>query len=146
MGAAEEGPAPMQLTRHTDYALRLLIYLAGAGEGRVQIAAVAEAQAISRTHLMKIANELARAGFIDAARGRGGGIRLARDPEEINLGAVIRTTEPPCPMVDCSACRLIRRCSLPGVLEQAESAFRAVLDRFSLADIIRERRASPALS
>lgn len=128
----------MQLTRHTDYALRLLIYLAEVDDRRVQIAAVAESQAISRTHLMKIANELARAGFIDAARGRGGGIRLARDPAEINLGAVIRTMEPPCPMVDCTSCRLIRRCGLPGVLDQASSAFRAVLEKYSLADIVRD--------
>lgn len=129
----------MQLTRHTDYALRLLIYLAGIGDGRAQIAAVAEAQAISRTHLMKIANELARAGFIDSVRGRGGGIRLARAPSEINLGEVVRTMEPPCPMVDCTSCRLIRRCSLPGVLDQASTAFHGVLEKFSLGDIIRER-------
>ena len=128
----------MQLTRHTDYALRLLIYLAGIGDGRAQIAAVAEAQAISRTHLMKIANELARAGFIDAVRGRGGGIRLARAPAEIDLGEVVRTMEPPCPMVDCTSCRLVRRCALPGVLDQASAAFQAVLDRVSLADILRE--------
>lgn len=129
----------MQLTRHTDYALRLLIYLAGMGDQRAQIAAVAQTQAISRTHLMKIANELARAGFIDATRGRGGGIKLARPATEINLGTVIRTMEPPCPMVDCGSCRLVRRCLLPGVLDQASSAFRAVLEKFTLADIIRDR-------
>lgn len=129
----------MQLTRHTDYALRLLIYLAGIEDGRAQIAAVAEAQAVSRTHLMKIANELARAGFIDAARGRGGGIRLARRPDEINLAAVIQAMEPPCAMVDCTSCRLVRRCSLPRVLDKAASAFRAVLAQYSLADIIRDR-------
>ncbi len=130
----------MQLTRHTDYALRLLIYLAQIDGRRVQIATVAESQAISRTHLMKIANELARAGFLDATRGRGGGIRLARNPAEINLGDVIRTMEPPCPMVDCTSCRLVRRCSLPGVLDQASSAFRAVLEKYSLADILGDAR------
>ena len=78
----------MQLTRHTDYALRLLIFLAGISERRASIAEVAEAQAISRTHLMKIANGLARAGFLEATRGRGGGIRLAREPRAINIGAV----------------------------------------------------------
>ncbi len=134
----------MQLTRHTDYALRLLIYLAQIDDRRVQIAAVAESQAISRTHLMKIANELARAGFLDAARGRGGGIRLARHPAEINLGDVIRTMEPPCPMVDCTSCRLIRRCRLPGVLDQATSAFRAVLEKYSLADIVGDARGRKA--
>ena len=113
----------MRLTRHTDYALRLLIYLAGRDETRVQIAEVADAQAISRTHLMKIANDLARAGFIDAQRGRGGGIRLGRDPQDINLGQIVRTMEPGCTLVDCTACRLLRRCNLPGVLDQASSAF-----------------------
>lgn len=127
----------MQLTRHTDYALRLLIYLAGIGEGQSQIAAVAEAQAISRTHLMKIANELARAGFIAAARGRGGGIRLARPAEEINVGAVVEAMEPRCPLVDCGSCLLVKRCSLPAVLDEADAAFRAVLARYSLADICR---------
>lgn len=132
----------MHLTRHADYALRLLIYLAGVEGGRAQIAVVADAQAISRTHLMKIANKLAHAGLIDAARGRGGGIRLARDPADINLGEVVRTMEPPCPMVDCSSCRLIRRCNLPAILDQAAGAFQATLARYSLADLIRERPAS----
>lgn len=132
----------MQLTRHTDYALRLLIYLAGLGEERSQIAVVAEEQDISRTHLMKIANELSRAGFIAAARGRGGGIRLARPPAQINLGEVIEAMEPSCPLVDCGACRLVMRCSLPGVLDEAEQAFRDVLARYTLADVCR----SPALA
>jgi Rrf2 family nitric oxide-sensitive transcriptional repressor len=138
----------MQLTRHTDYALRLLISLASAGDERVSIARVAEQQNISRTHLMKIANALTHAGFIEAVRGRGGGVRLARDPGEINLGAVIETTEPRCSLVDCTGCRLIRRCSLPGALDEASSAFRAVLAKYTLADIVREggpAAASPAI-
>lgn len=126
----------MQLTRHTDYALRLLIYLAGNGGMRVQIADVAHVQAISRTHLMKIANKLARAGFIDAVRGRGGGIRLGRAPEDINLGEVIRLMEPSCSLVDCTACQLIRRCRLPRLLDRASQAFYAILDGASLADIL----------
>ena len=128
----------MQLTRHTDYALRLLIHLAGIGEGRAQIAEVATAQGISRTHLMKIANELAHAGFIEAVRGRGGGIRLARDAKDINLGELIRATEPGCALIDCTGCRLIRICKLPGVLDEAKAAFMAVLARHSLADILRQ--------
>jgi len=119
----------MQLTRHTDYALRLLIYLAGAANARSQIAAVAEAQGISRTHLMKIANELSRAGFIAAVRGRGGGIALARPAAEINLGAVIAAMEPRCPMVDCGSCKLIGNCTLPGVLNEASGAFHDTLVR-----------------
>lgn len=134
----------MQLTRHTDYALRLLIHLAGVGDERAQISDVAHAQGISRTHLMKIANELAHAGFIEAVRGRGGGIRLARDPKDINLGDLIRVTEPHCNMVDCAGCRLVRSCSLPGVLDEAKSAFQAVLARHSLADILRPQKARAA--
>ena len=68
----------MHLTRHTDYALRLLIHLAGAEEHRASIAEVAEGQAISRAHLMKVANGLAHAGFLEATRGRGGGLRRVR--------------------------------------------------------------------
>jgi len=132
----------MQLTRHTDYALRLLIHLAGIGEGRAQIAEVAAAQGISRTHLMKIANQLANAGFIEAVRGRGGGIRLARDAARINLGDVIRHTETDCALVNCTGCQLIPICELPGVLNEAKSAFHAVLARHSLADVLNGNRAA----
>ena len=127
----------MQLTRHTDYALRLLIDLAGSGEARRQIADVAETQGISRTHLMKIANELARAGIIEAVRGRGGGIRLARAPGAIRLDEVLAITEPCSALVDCASCRLLRQCTLPDVLDRALGAFHAVLGQHSLADIIR---------
>lgn len=127
----------MQLTRHTDYALRLLIRLAEAGEGLSQIADIAEEQAISRSHLMKIANELARAGYIEAQRGRGGGIRLGREPSSINVADVVRDMERQCAMVDCGSCRLVRRCSLPGALDEAAGAFRAALSRYTLADITR---------
>lgn len=135
----------MQFTRHTDYALRLLLHLAEAGEERVSIAMVAEAQGISQTHLMKIANNLAHAGLIEATRGRGGGIRMAKRPEEINLGDAIRALEPDCGLVNCTGCRLIRRCGLPPVLNQAMDAFYGVLGEKTLADIMRRpTRAVPA--
>lgn len=127
----------MQLTRHTDYALRLLIYLAGQGERRASIAEVAAVQKISRTHLMKITNALVHAGFVEAARGRGGGIRLARPAEQINLGAVVQAMEPGCALVDCTGCQLIRICKLPGALGEALQEFYAVLAKRSLADAIR---------
>jgi Rrf2 family nitric oxide-sensitive transcriptional repressor len=130
----------MQLTRHTDYALRLLIYLTDIDDRRASIAEVAEAHDISRTHLMKIANLLAHRGFLAAARGRGGGIRLARPAAEINLGDVIRATEPGCALIDCTGCRLARRCKLPGIFDEAHDAFREVLSRYSLAELIRERK------
>ncbi|EZP74217.1 Rrf2 family transcriptional regulator [Sphingomonas paucimobilis] len=135
----------MQLTRHTDYAFRLLIDLAARGGERTQIAQVAAAQDISHSHLMKVVNRLVHAGIVDAARGRGGGIRLARDPHDINLADIVRTTEPRCPMVDCGGCKLARRCSLPAVLDRAADAFITTLARFTLADILppAQERASP---
>jgi Rrf2 family nitric oxide-sensitive transcriptional repressor len=138
----------MQLTRHTDYALRLLIHLAlteAAGGGRIAIAEVARAQDISRTHLMKIANELVHAGFVRAARGRAGGLQLGRPASEINLAAVIEVTERHCRLVDCQDCRLTRRCALPGIFEEATQAFTAVLGKYSLADFI-AREVQPAIS
>lgn len=131
----------MQLTKHTDYALRLLIQLAGQPEGRVSIADVAEAQGISRSHLMKVANELAHAGFIRAVRGRGGGISLNGTAADINIGAVVSVMEPACDLVDCCTCRLVKRCKLPSAFDEALGAFRAVLNRYTLADITR----TPAL-
>jgi Rrf2 family nitric oxide-sensitive transcriptional repressor len=126
----------MQLTRHTDYALRLLIDLARQDGERMSIATVAQAQAISRTHLMKIANQLAHAGFIEAARGRNGGIRLSRKPEEINIGAVIAAMEPGCGLISCAGCRLVGHCRLPVVLDEALRAFNATLARYTLADVL----------
>ncbi|CDO38897.1 Rrf2 family transcriptional regulator [Novosphingobium sp. KN65.2] len=125
----------MQLTRHTDLALRLLIRLADIGDQRATIADVARDQDIPRTHLMKIANDLAHAGFIDATRGRGGGIRLAREAHDIRIGDVVAAMEPHCEMVRCSECRLSRRCTLPRHLDRALDAFLAVLNEQSLADI-----------
>ena len=129
----------MQLTRHTDYALRLLIDLATVDDDTVQIADVAERQGISRTHLMKITSALAHAGFVETYRGRHGGIKLARAPREINLGDVVRTTEPGCDLVDCTDCVLVPVCTLPGVLNEAMAAFQDVLNQYSLADIVRDR-------
>ena len=139
----------MQLTRHTDYALRLLLHLAASGEAgevaRISIAEVAAAQDISRAHLMKIANRLVHAGFVRAARGRSGGLELARDPAAINLGEVIEVTEPVCRLIDCTGCRLVRRCGLPGIFDEASEAFRNVLAKYSLADVMQHRK-SPALA
>jgi Rrf2 family nitric oxide-sensitive transcriptional repressor len=127
----------MQLTRHTDYALRLMICLAKAEGKRRSIAEVAEEQVISRAHLMKIANQLAHAGFIEATRGRGGGVQLAQPPSQINIGAVVAAMEPNCAMIDCTDCRLLRKCSLPRVLVAARRAFFQELSACSLADVIK---------
>lgn len=124
----------MQLTHHTDLAFRLLIHLAQRDGERCLIADVAKVQEVSRTHLMKVASKLAHAGLLDSTRGNGGGIRLAKAPHEINLGAVVEAMEPACPMVDCTGCKLISRCRLAGMLERGRRAFLAEVGGYTLAD------------
>ena len=126
----------MQLTRHTDFALRLLIQLAGTEGARATVAQVAETQRVPRNHLTKITNDLAHHGFIVTRRGRGGGIALARPPAEIRIGEVIAAMEPGCSLVDCSGCRVAARCTLPRHLNRAMSAFFGVLNQQTLADVI----------
>lgn len=126
----------MRLTLYTDYALRVLTYL-GANEGRLcSIAEIAEAYDISRNHLTKVVHDLGRAGFIDSMRGRGGGIRLARPAEEIGVGAVVRHTEDGFALVDCGHCAIAPACRLTSIFGRAMAAFVAVLDEYSLADLV----------
>ena len=129
----------MQLTRHTDFAMRLLIQLSVNPSELLQIADVAKAHAISRTHLMKVANHLSHLGFVETVRGRGGGIRLARDPAEINLAEVVCGTEPSTTLVQCGSCGLLAGgCRLPGIFAEGFAAFRDVLAKYSLADLMGE--------
>ncbi len=133
----------MNITQHTDYALRLLIYLGACPERRVTIKEVAERFAISRSHLMKVVTELVGSGFVDGARGKGGGLRLARPPEQIGLGEVVRQMEPGFELVECfgahSQCLLNAGCRLKGALSDALQAFLASLDGVTLADLIAPR-------
>ena len=129
----------MRLTAYTDYALRLLMYLAVA-DGPATIGEIAERFRVSRNHLMKIAFELGVAGYLETSRGRHGGLRLARAPAAIGLGEVIRATEGTPRLVPCAAehdrsCPLWQACVLRRVMEQAEAAFVGVLDGFTLADL-----------
>jgi len=125
----------MRLSRHTDYALRVLIHLA-AHDGRPSsIAQISRAYGISENHLMKVVHMLGRAGFIVTMRGRGGGIRLARPPEEIGVGAVVRHGEAGLDLADCPSCIIAPACGLSGVLAEAMAAFLAVLDGYSIADV-----------
>lgn len=135
----------MQLTRHTDYSLRVLIYLAAHGDERATIEEIARAYGISRAHLMKVVHRLGRGGFLHTVRGRGGGLRLARPPEAIRVGDVVRHTEDQLDLVECfdpgtSCCRIEPACGLRGPLERALDAFFAVLDRTTLADLVARRR------
>jgi Rrf2 family nitric oxide-sensitive transcriptional repressor len=129
----------MRLTRYTDYAMRMLIYL-GAQPGKVcSIAEIARAYGISQNHLMKVAHDLGKAGYVEGVRGRSGGIRLARPPERIKIGDVVRQTEEGFDLADCGNCVIAPACGLTGALAEALAAFMAVLDRYTLADLLKKR-------
>jgi Rrf2 family nitric oxide-sensitive transcriptional repressor len=132
----------MRLTVHTDYALRLLMLLAMEPDNLHTIEKIAGRYRISRNHLMKVTQTLAQGGFIESVRGRGGGLRLGRPAESVNLGAVVRVTEDGFDVVECfdhqhNACVVAPACALRGPLDEALRAFLAVLDRYTLADLVR---------
>ena len=133
----------MRLTAFSDYALRVLMYAAAADDCLVTVGETAKAYGISRTHLMKVVNALTRAGYIKGVRGRSGGFTLAKPPESINLGDVVRATESDFALVECfapgSQCIITNCCRLPQVLNEALNAFIATLDRYNLADLILPR-------
>jgi Rrf2 family nitric oxide-sensitive transcriptional repressor len=129
----------MRLTRYTDYAIRVLLHLAVRPGRKASIAEIAGRFGISQSHLMKVVHDLASSGFIVSERGRGGGIRLDRPPGEINIGAVIRHTEDGFKLVDCDRCLIAPACGLTGAVAEALAAFMAVLDRYTLADLLTKR-------
>jgi len=130
----------MRLTTMTDYALRLLMYVAQRPERLCTIAEVAQAHGISEAHLMKVTHQLGQRGWLETVRGKGGGIRLARQPAQVNLGAVVRSMEPDFDLVECFAtgdqCVLTGHCRLAGVLGGALRDFMAHLDGYTLADLL----------
>jgi len=129
----------MRLTRYTDYAMRVLLYLGARQERLCGIAEIAQAYAISQNHLMKVVNDLVHAGYVQSVRGRAGGIRLARPAGEINVGALVRHTEDDFDLVDCGSCVIAPACGLTSVLDEALLAFLKVLDGYSLADLLARR-------
>ena len=131
----------MRLTRYTDYAMRVLLYLGARPEGLSSIASISKAYGISQNHLMKVVNDLANAGYVASVRGRSGGVRLGKAPEAINIGAVVRHTEDSFQVVDCMSCVIAPVCGLTGALDDAVKAFLAVLDGYTLADLM-DRRAA----
>lgn len=130
----------MQLTRFTDYALRVLIYLGAHSDRLVTIKEIAEKHTLSENHLMKIVHKLATRGYIETVRGKGGGMRLARRAEMINLGDVVRDTEENMDIAECfeasaQSCALLPSCALKSVLVEAKKSFLATLDLYSLSDL-----------
>lgn len=136
----------MRMTLHTDYALRMLIYIATRRDGVCTVNDVAEAYRLSRNHLLKVARTLRGLGLIETTRGRSGGIRLAVAPGEIKVGALVRATEEEFSLTECMqvqgrVCAISPACRLKGMLHEALAAFLAVLDKYTLEDIVRNRAA-----
>ena len=133
----------MKLTRFTDYSLRVLIYLGLRDDGRVTIREISEAYGISRNHLMKVVSLLTRKGYLDARRGPGGGIALARPTDEIVIADVIRDMEDDLNLVECfcegSSCIINPVCELKSVLTKALTAYLETLERYTLKDLLRPR-------
>ncbi len=139
----------MRLTLHTDYTLRVLIHVGTADGELITINDISKTFAISKQQLMKVVNSLGRKGYLDTVRGRGGGIRLRLPPRDINIGQVVRETEETLGVVGClqqrGYCPIQRVCELRGLLHEATEAFLAVLEKHTLADLIKPRSALASL-
>lgn len=137
----------MRLTQYTDFSLRILIYLGLRRETLSTIQAISDSYGISKNHLMKVAQELARQGYIESVRGQGGGLRLKRRAEKIRLGQLIKDMEPDMELVECfrsgNECAITASCRLPAMLEGALRAFIREMDNYTLADLLGP--ASPGL-
>jgi len=132
----------MQLTTHSDYALRLLIYLMSHPSRKVSTREVAEAYGISLHHLTKVAKSLTKAGWLVAARGGGGGLTLAAHAPKTRIGEIVRYTETSCDVAECftpatNTCPIIGVCRLKPVLYRARKAFFDVLDTVTIQEIAR---------
>ncbi|WP_442580163.1 RrF2 family transcriptional regulator [Mesorhizobium sp. ASY16-5R] len=133
----------MRMTLHTDYALRMLIYVSMRQDQSCTVSDVAGAYGLSRNHLLKVALRLRNLGFIETTRGRAGGIRLGKMPENINIGALVRSTEEDFALVECMQggnCPISPACRLKGIFGEALGAYLAVFDKYTLADIVGNRR------
>lgn len=134
----------MQLTCHTDYSLRVLVYLGLKNGGLATIAEIAGHFGVSRNHLVKVVHNLSNQHLINTLRGKGGGICLARRPDEINIGEVVRRSEFHFNIVECfvedrKGCAISSVCRLKGVLSHAAQSFLEVLDEYTLAHILHNR-------
>lgn len=141
----------MRLTDYTDYSLRTLMYLGMSRDRLVTIQDIADTYSISKSHLMKVVHQLGLAGLVETIRGRSGGLRLKKEPEDINIGDVVCGTEPDFMMVECfnrahNDCILSPSCELQGVLRKATAAYLEVLKSVTLADLLRNSNSLQQLS
>jgi len=130
----------VRLTQFSDYSLRLLLYLAEHADTSCTIGEISEWYGISKPHLVKVAHNLSKLGYVQSTQGRGGGLRLAKAPGDINLAALVRRTEPDFHTVECfdrvrNTCRITRTCKLKHVLHDATNAFLNALEGKTLASI-----------
>ena len=141
----------MRLTTYTDYALRTLMYLAGHCEQLVTIQDIADVHGIAKNHLTKVVHQLGILGVVETVRGRNGGLKLGKEPAQINIGALVRSTEPDFFMAECfdkskNHCILTPSCGLKGVLRNATAAYLEVLDGVTLENLVRKPGARSAKS
>ena len=134
----------MKLSAYSDYAVRVLMQTALRSPHRVTVAKVAQTFGISRHHLVKVVHDLSRSGYLVTQRGIGGGFTLARAPKNIHLGDIVRLGEESETVIDCldgenHLCRLLPVCRLKSVLDEAAAAFFAVMDRYTLADLVKQQ-------
>lgn len=139
----------MQLTRFTDYSIRVLMHLA-VHPGKVSIHEIAGTFHLPQNHLIKVVHRLGQLGYVETSRGKGGGLRLARPAEEINLRDVLESTEKSLSLVECfdketDQCVLSSGCRLKGIFHHAMQAFLEALGSYTLADAVRNRRELQAL-
>ncbi len=135
----------MQLTQFSDYSLRLVIYLACHPERVVSVSEVSQSFGISRHHLVKVVQKLTELGVVDTQRGRSGGMQLAKSPSQINVGWLIRHTEPNFNLVECfdlatNTCPIAPACGLKGALHRAQQAFLHVLDEYCLDQMLTQKK------
>ncbi len=135
----------MRLTAFTDYCLRALIYVALKDGELATIDEISEHHRINRNHLVKVVFRLGQLGYLDNLRGKGGGVRLARDPAEINLGTLVRETEDDLALVECfqerdCTCVIEPACVLKRAVRQALDAFLRTLDGYTVADLVKPNR------
>lgn len=134
----------MRLTTFSDFSLRMLIYLAVRREGLSTIQEISDSYGVSKNHMMKVAHILGQMGYVETIRGKKGGLRLAMEPADIRVGAVIRRTEEESALVQCfkssgDVCRIEGACALKGMFSEALQAFLGVLDGYTIADIVEYR-------
>jgi Rrf2 family nitric oxide-sensitive transcriptional repressor len=130
----------VQLTSFTDYGLRALIYMASLpGDQMTNISQVTEVYGVSRNHMVKIINQLSRAGLVTAVRGKNGGIKLGKPAETIRIGDVVRELEP-LSLVNCDSdfCHITPACRLKQVLHTAVEHFLDELNQYTLADMVKD--------